>query len=53
METTKTQGQEFMETVDTCYNLNKEKTRYLITFKDGNFRFYRYDRTNETLRREN
>jgi hypothetical protein len=34
---------EFDEMVKTYYPLNKEKTRYLIFFKDGYSIFYSYD----------
>jgi hypothetical protein len=43
---------EFDELVKTYYPLNKEKSRYLILFIDGNSVFYAYDKINKTLKRE-
>ena len=42
----------FMETIETCYPLNKQKNRYLIMFNDKTFGFYKYDRKNEILTKE-
>jgi hypothetical protein len=33
---------DFNEAVESYYPLNKEETRYLIFFKNGDFEFYRY-----------
>lgn len=43
---------EFNEMVKTYYPLNKEKSRYLILFKNGSSVFYAYDKINKMLKRE-
>ena len=43
---------DFDDMVKTYYPLNKEKSRYLIYFKAGYSLFYRFDKKNNSLIRE-
>lgn len=43
---------DFDKLVKTYYPLNKEKSRYLIYFKDGYSLFYKFDKKNNSLIRE-
>jgi hypothetical protein len=44
--------QEFNNLVKTYYPLNKEKTRYLIEFFNGDLEFYKYFEKEKTLIKE-